>query len=249
MFMSRRGDCTGMTSSKKGKNTTGAKKSGGGVNWTRAAMVILGVGFVVVMIVTSLGTGWLVGMKPAQSGDVAVIGLTIRDEMGQPVLTTEQRIYEEYSQQGAFVEMANPLQLRVNGTTTNLIEKIPVYHFSFGNGNFGLYGPELNEISSNLAGMKDGETKRIAFGEISGLQYNVTEEQFNSFGGNFSTVQIGDQLGLAVMESPILNTDENTTPVVPVRIGRITEKGENNVVIDLQYSTADVTIKQLSRAS
>ncbi|NYT06639.1 MAG: hypothetical protein GKC05_00055 [Methanomicrobiales archaeon] len=238
-----------MTSSKKGKNTPGAKKSGSGVNWTKVAMVVLGVGFVVVMIVTSLGTGWLVGMKPAQSGDVAVIGLTIRDDLGRAVLTTDERLYTDSIQNGNFIMITGPIQLIVDGNSSKVVEKIPAYHPSIGNGYFGLYNQEFNKVSASLVGMKNGETKRIKFDTYPESLQNITEEQFNSAGGNFTSVNVNDQLMLSIWDPESTENTDNTTPVIPVRIVKIKEKGENYLIIDNGYSSADITIRQLSQAS
>jgi hypothetical protein len=239
----------GMPPSKKGKSTTGTRKSGSGFSWTKAAMVIGGIGFVVVMIVSSLGSGWLVGMKPAQSGDVAVIGLTIRDDLGRAVFTTDERIYTASTEKGELIMVSGPIQLIANSSSSSMIEKIPAYNPNIGNGYFGLYNQEINKISTSLVGMKDGETKRIPFDSNPGFLQNVTEEQFNSAGGNFNSTNISDQLLLSLFDPGSVDTNDNTTPVIPVRIAKIKEKGENYLVIDNGYSSADITIKQLSHAS
>ena len=239
----------GMPPSKKGKSTSGTRKSGSGFSWTKAAMVIGGIGFVVVMIVSSLGSGWLVGMKPTQSGDVAVIGLTIRDDLGRAVFTTDERIYTASTEKGELIMVSGPIQLIANSSSSSMIEKIPAYNPGIGNGYFGLYNQEINKISTTLVGMKDGETKRITFDSNPGSLQNLTEEQFNSAGGNFNITNISDQLLLSLLDPGSVDTNDNTTPVIPVRIAKIKEKGENYLVIDTGYSSADITIKQLSHAS
>lgn len=91
----------GMTSRKKGKNTSGSRKPGSGLNWTKAAMIIGGIAFVVIMIVSSLGSHWLVGMKPAGDGDVAYCDVTLKDSEGRTVFTTSERIFNAALEQGS----------------------------------------------------------------------------------------------------------------------------------------------------
>ncbi len=234
---------------KSGKSGKSSKKSGPGFNWTKVVIVMVCVAFAGIMIVTSLGSSWLVSLKPAKSGDAALIDVTIWDDQGRPVLTTDQRLYTEKSQEGDLVFIAGQLTLRANTTSDNIIEKIPVYNYNLGNGYFGLYNPEFNKISAGLVGMREGETKSIALDKNLGLQWNVTEEEFNSFGGNFSSVHVGDQLALTIMDSPNIGLDENTTPVLPLRIAQVTAKDDQELMISLEYSTADITIQRLSSSS
>ena len=238
-----------MTSSKKGKNTTGTRKSGGGFNWTRAAMVILGVGFVVVMIVTSLGTGWLVGMKPAQSGDVAYCDVTLKDTQGRTVFTTNQRIFNATLEQGNLAWLAAPMAIPVNVTTENLVEPIPAYFPGGGETSFAFFGPEYNEIATGLTGMKDGESRRILFEQNTGFQREMTEEEFAGIGGNFTEARVGDQLIFGFTTSPMISPDDNTTPGYALRTVTVSNKTAETVTVVYGYSGADVTILQLSRAS
>jgi hypothetical protein len=235
-----------MKSGKSGKTT---KKSGPGFNWAKLVIVMVCVAFAGIMIITSLGSSWLVSMKPARSGDAALIGITIRDDQGRPVLTTDEKLYTDKSGEGDLVFISKPLTFRANSTSSNLIEKIPAYNYNLGNVYFGLYNPEFNKISADLVGMKQGQTKRITFDQNLGLEWTITEEEFNSFGGNFSQVHVGDQLALTIMDSPAVNLDDNTTAVMPLRIAQITAKNATDLKVSLEYSTADITIQRLSSSS
>ncbi len=239
----------GMTSSNKRKNTPGVKKSGGGVNWTKVAMVILGVGFVVVMIVTSLGTGWLVGMKPAQSGDIAYCDVTLKDIQGRTVFTTNERIFNASLEQGNPVWIANPMAIPVNSSTENLIEPVTAYLPGTGQASFAFLGPEYNQIAAGLAGMKERETKRIPFEQNPGFQREMTEEEFAGIGGNFTEAQVGDQLIFGFTTTPMISAEDNTTPGYALRTVTITSKSDGNITVAYGYSAADVTILQISHTS
>jgi hypothetical protein len=239
----------GMTSSKKGKNTTGTRKSGSGFSWTKAGMVIFGVAFVVIMIVTSLGTGWLVGMKPAESVDVAYCDVTLKDDQGRTVFTTNQRIFNATVERGGPVWLANPMAVPVNITTENLVEPIPAYFPGVGQSSFAFLGPEYNEIAEGLIGMKDGESRRIPFEQNTGFQREMTEEEFAGIGGNFTLAQVGDQLIFGFTTSPMISAEDNTTPGYALRTVTVSNKSGETVTVVYGYSAADITILRLSRAS
>jgi hypothetical protein len=239
----------GMTSSKKGKNTPGTRKSGSGFNWTKAAMVIFGVAFVVIMIVTSLGTGWLVGMKPAQSGDVAYCDVTLKDDLGRTVFTTNQRIFNATLEQGYPAWLASPMAVPVNITTENLVEPIPAYYPGGGQNSFAFLGPEYNQIAEGLIGMKEGESRRIPFEKNTGFQREMSEEDFAGIGGNFTEVQVGDQLIFGFTTAPMIGAEDNTTPGYALRTVTISNKTADRVTVVYGYSTADISILRLSRAS
>lgn len=239
----------GMTSGKKGKTTPGAKKSGKGMNWTKAAMIVLGVGFVMVMIVTSLGTGWLVTMKPAQDGDVAYCDVTLKDDLGRTVFTTNQRIWNATLEKGNLAWLANPLAVPVNMSTENLVEPITAYFPGGGQASFAFLGPEYNQIAVGLIGMKEGETRRIPFEETTAFQREMTEEEFAGIGGNFTEAKAGDQLIFGFTTAPMISADDNTTPGYALRTVTVTNKTEETVTVVYGYSAADVTILRLSRVS
>jgi hypothetical protein len=239
----------GMPSSKKGKNTTGTRKSGSGFSWTKAAMVIGGIGFVVVMIVSSLGSGWLVGMKPAQSGDVAYCDVTLKDNQGRTVFTTNQRIFNATIEKGNLAWLAAPMAFPVNVTTENLVEPVTAYIPGGGQTSFAFLGPEYNEIALGLIGMKDGETRRIPFEQNTGFQREMTEEEFAGIGGNFTQAQVGDQLIFGFTTAPMIGAEDNTTPGYALRTVTVSNKTGETVTVVYGYSAADVTILQLSRAS
>lgn len=235
----------GMKSDKKGKAP--AKKSPG-MDWKKALMLLFGVGFVVVMIVTSLGMNWLVTMKPAKAGDTAVIDLTIRDAEGRPIITTNERIYNTSYQNGELVWLTGPLTLRVNSTTSDMITPVPVYRQDYGEAMFGLFGPEYNQISLSLEGMKQGGSEKITFPDTGQFVREMTPEEFAQIGGNYSTAMPGDQLLLAFTTTPMINVEENTTPQYAFRTSLITEKARGNVTVDYGYPTAEISLVRLNSA-
>ncbi|MDD1710828.1 MAG: hypothetical protein LUQ37_07985 [Methanoregulaceae archaeon] len=198
------------------------------------------------MIITSLGTSWLVTMNPAKTGDTAVIDLTIHDTEGRPVLTTDIRVFNASYEKGEIVWYTNPLTMAVNSTSTEMISPLPVYRYDYGEASFGLFGDELNQISATLEGMKQGGAEKIVFANSDVLQREMTPEQFTEMGGNFTMAVPGDQMLLAFTTNPMIDLDDNSTPEYALRTSVITEKTTENVTVNYGYPSADISIVRLN---
>ena len=235
-----------MKSDKKGK--TVGKKGDSTKSWAKMFLVLGCILFVGVMIITSLGTNWLVTMNPAKTGDTAIIDLTIRDSQGRPVLTTNARIFNTSYENGEVVWYTNPLTMAVNSTSTEMISPLPVYRYDYGEASFALFGDELSQISSALEGMKQGGSEKIVFENTDQLQRDMTPEQFAQMGGNITTAVPGDQLLLAFTTNPMLNMDDNSTPEYAIRTSVIAGKTGENVTVNYGYPSADISIVRLNRA-
>jgi hypothetical protein len=125
-------------------------------------------------------------MKPAGNGDVAYIDLTMKDQFERPVFTTNQRIYNATLTQGSIIVIAAPFGAPVNITTPELIDPMTVFMPGSGQVSFAFLGPEYNQITAGLVGMKEVETKTIDFIDEPQYRRNVTPEEFGQMGGNFS---------------------------------------------------------------
>jgi hypothetical protein len=235
-----------MKSGKSGKPT---KKSGSGFPWTKVVIVIACVAFAGIMIMSSLGTGWLVTMKPAKNGDLVNVDLTLKDEFGRPVFTTDQRIYNATLQQGTLVLLAAPMNMRVNITSGELI--VPEVAFLPGTGqvSFAFLGPEYDQIAQGLVGMKEGEARTITFVEDPAFQRSITPEEFSQMGGNFTEATRGEQLVLGFTTSPMIAAENNTTPQYALRIVPIIDKTSDNITVNYGYSSADINILKLSSST
>ena len=76
------------------------KKEESKKKWTKIGLIILAVLFVVVMVVSSMGTNWITGLAPIRAGDSVVIDYTIYDAAGNPLVTTSQQVYQQAAQAG-----------------------------------------------------------------------------------------------------------------------------------------------------
>lgn len=232
---------------KPAKSGKPPKKSESGFNWAKVVIVLACVLFAGVMIMSTLGTGWLVNMKPAGNGDVAYVDLTLKDDFGRPVFTTNQKIYNTTLSKGSMVVLASPFGMPVNVTTEEIIDPVTVFMPGSGQVSFAFLGPEYNQIAAGLVGMKEGETKTIQF--VDDLQYRRTmsPEEFAQMGGNFSTAVKGEQLVLGFTTSPSVSIDPNETVEYAVRTVPLVDITGENITMDYGYSSADVTVLRLSR--
>lgn len=232
-----------MSAQEKGK-----KKKKTASTWTagKIGIVLLCVMFAVIMVVTSLGSGWLLSLNPASSGDSVVVGVTFYDSLNRPVLTTSSRTFNSSSQAGDLVWICNQFAMRVNGTSQKDLISLPCYNYYYGDAKYALFSPEWNTIAMNLEGMRQGENKKVHLPSLQGFERDMTPEEFNGIGGNYTTVSIGDQILLAFAENPTISLEENVTPEYVIRTGYVTAKTDAGVRVNYAYPVAEISLVQAS---
>ncbi|MDD2472887.1 MAG: hypothetical protein PHR49_02735, partial [Methanoculleus sp.] len=152
-------------------------------------------------------------------------------------------------QKGNLVLLANGMEIPVGGVVSGEnVAVIPVvYPELSGFSGFGLLGFETNAISEGLVGMRPGETKVISFsyGE-NDFEMNLSEEDANGIGLNFTEVSEGDLVPLGLTASPEipLGNESNTTPAL--RFGKIIAKNPDSLVIAHRYGSAEVTLNAVA---
>jgi hypothetical protein len=231
---------------KSGKSKKPVKKTSQGFNWAKIVIVLACVVFAGVMIMSTLGTSWLVTLKPLKNGDVAYIDVTLKDAFNRPVFTTDQRTYNSTLQQGGLVLLAAPMTIPVNITTENLIDPVNAFLPGTGQTSFAFLGPEYNQIAQGIVGMKEGETKTIPFIQNPAFQRSMTPDEFSQIGGNFTTAKTGDQLILGFTTSPMISAENNTSAQYALRTVPITGKTDDNLTVNYGYSSAVVYIRSSS---
>jgi len=233
----------------KNKDT---KKTGSGWNLTKIAIVVVGILFVVLMVVSSLGlqsVNVFAGIKP---GDVATVSFTVRDDLGRAIVTSDKNVFNTSYQNGDTVFYSQPLQVQANTTTTANLSRIPVIIDNSGTVyQFGLFRDEMNLISHSITGMKTGQTTTVNFEmPYERLENNLTREQFDNIVSgthkNSSSYIPGDQMILAFSENPIVNLNPNTTPPDQYFRTFYVEKINNDsVIIKGGYATVDLTVQSV----
>jgi hypothetical protein len=212
---------------------------------TKIVLIVVCVLFAIFMIVSSLGVSWLTSLKGTESGDVATVAYTIYDDQNRPIVTTNQKLYNDTLNNGGTIFYSNPLQVPVNVTTMTNVTRIPVVYQQYQT-YFGLFRDEINLISTGLSGMKLNEEKRISLVMPQDpLETQVDPDQFALLVKPVNETRLNEQIVLALQDHPQINLD-NTTPVDQYMrtfyVKGISPEGLNMKYV---YSTIDVQVINL----
>lgn len=221
--------------------------TGSGWNLQKIGIIVIGVSFAIIMVVSSLGMSWLITLKPASAGDHATVSITMYDEAGRPVLTTDLKKFNQTYEAGNTVWLCGPFSMRVGETNTKEIIPVPVFNYRYGESRYALFSSEYNAIAQGLSGMKQGETKKISISMPGGLEREMTIEQFEAIGGNYTMVVPGDQIILGFSEQPTVQVESNETPSVVIRTAYVTSKSADGIRVNFAHPTAEVSIRELTK--
>ncbi|MCK8518979.1 hypothetical protein [Methanoculleus sp. 7T] len=187
--------------------------------------------------------------QTAQVGNTAVIGYTIRGEDGRPLITTDQKLMESEYQKGNVILLTSgmeiPVGARVSGENVAVIPV--VYPKITGFSGFGLLGFEVDAISAGLVGMRPGETKVVSFSYgTNDLAMNLSEEDANGIGLNFTETKVGDLVPLGFTTSPDIPLGNETGQTPALRFGKVTAMTSDSMVIAHRYGSAEVTLNGIT---
>src|SRR5208337_45578 len=82
--------------------------------WIKVLAVIAGGVFVVMMVVSAMGSSWISSLAVGKPGDVAVVGYTLRYAQGTPIMTSNQQLYTQLASQGSGVLYSKQLTITAN---------------------------------------------------------------------------------------------------------------------------------------
>ena len=228
------------------KQTQQKTQKGDDKAWLKWAYVGIALLIAVAMVGTYLAPIFGSSQK-AKVGNTAAIGYTIRGEDGRPIITTDQNLFSSEYQKGNLVLLTRgltmPVGARVSGEN---VAVLPVeYPPDFAD--VGLLGFETNAISEGLVGMRPGETKVIGFsyGE-NNLEANLSREDADGIGLNFTERKVGDVVALGLTKSPDLPMGNDTSEAPALRFGKVTEKTDDSLVITYRYGSAEVTLNSIT---
>ncbi|MEM2123946.1 MAG: hypothetical protein QXL43_01260 [Methanolinea sp.] len=228
----------------------GTRKKDGNSGWDlrKVGLVVIGVSFAVIMVVSSLGMGWLVSLHSAAAGDRAVVFLTLYDQTGRPVLTGDLRKFNQTHEAGNIVWLCGPIPVTVGETETREIVPVAAYNYVFGESRYGILPAEYNAIAQGIAGMRQGEIRKIPLPGSAGLEREMSAEEYEGYGGNFTRVVPGDQVILGIPYGQDAKGDANEPQSFVVRTGYVTAKTGDGVRVNYAHSHAEVTLRELSKA-
>src|SRR5208337_5433466 len=88
------------------------KKEASAKMWTKVIAVIAGVLFVVLMVVSAMGTSWISSFATVKPGDSVVVDYTIYDANGNPLITTDLSQYQQAMASGTGLIYAKQIPLQ-----------------------------------------------------------------------------------------------------------------------------------------
>jgi FKBP-type peptidyl-prolyl cis-trans isomerase 2 len=216
-------------------------------NLTKALAIIAGVLFVVLMIVSSMGTGWITGLAGVKSGDVVVLDYTLKDAKGNPLVTSDQTLYKQIVASGYDVLLSKQMTITANQSLSHPIFPMQVYTSQSGWGSqYGMFASEYNAIGSGIMGMKANEKKTISVASGVPMTQFWTADQLLERKLNLSEVQVGYVIPLGVSENQEAMTD-NSTATYYIRLGEITKKTTDGVTIDFAHPIVDVSVVTINK--
>ena len=215
--------------------------------WIKALVVIACVLFVVLMVVSAMGSGWLSFFSVIKPGDTVTIDYTIRDGNGAPLVTTDQQVYKQVAESGFGIFYSKQLVVVANQSSTKAVVPLAVYSPSSGwSKTFALFGGEYEAITRNIIGMKQNEKKTISIPFKDSMTQAWSADQLKSNGVNITEVYIGNQVTMGVSDTPELEKNA-TESSYSLRIGTVTKKSAEGVSIDFGYPSIDVTIVSITK--
>jgi|WetSurMetagenome_2_1015567.scaffolds.fasta_scaffold02223_8 hypothetical protein len=201
--------------------------------------------FVVLMVLSGMSSHWLTIFTVVKPGDTVVVDYTMNDINGNPLLTSNQQTYEKATAKGRDIIFSKPLSVITGQNLTKSIYPVSIYTTSGGwTKEYALFSVEYNAINQQLAGMKTGDQKRIAVPNAS-MSQEWSADQLLRNGVDIRDMKVGDVLAMGVSDKPE-EMAKNTTAITYTRVGQITSKTNQSVVVDFGYPSVDISIVSIN---
>jgi hypothetical protein len=200
--------------------------------------------FVILMILSGMGSSWLTMFTVIKPGDTVVLDYTLYDAGGNPVLTSSQQTYTKAAEKGRNIIISRQLSMVTGKNLTSTIFPVLIYTSSGGwNTEFALFSTEYEAINGQLTGMKAGDQKRIQIPNSSITQEWSAAQLFNN-SVDINELSVGDFFALGVSSDPeaMLKNDTKTY----TRIGEIAQKTNESVTVELGYPSVDISIVSIN---
>jgi hypothetical protein len=203
--------------------------------------------FVGLMILSGMGTGWLTIFSSVKSGDTVVIDYTLFDAAGKPIVTTEKSTYDQAVAQDSGIFGSKQITITANQTMEKPIYSILVYPSNGGKvQQLALFSPEYNALSSGIIGMRVNEQKRIAISPNTTMTYDWSAERLALNKINLSEITVGDSFFMGVSDNPEAAAN-NTTASAFLRIGEVTKKSPEGIVVNFSFPAIDVRVVTINK--
>jgi hypothetical protein len=203
--------------------------------------------FVVLMVLSGTGSHWLTMFTSVKPGDSVVVDYTIFDAAGQPIVTSEKATYDTVVAKNRQIFGSKQLTIISNQTIEKPIYSVPVYP---SNGasvkQLAIFSSEYNAITSAIIGMKVNEQKRIPIASKISMTQDWSVEQLAQSKINLTDISVGDNFFMGVSDNPE-GVANNTTATTFLRIGEVSNKSPDGVVVDFSYPSIDVRVISINK--
>ena len=202
--------------------------------------------FVGLMILSGMGTGWLTIFTSVKSGDTVELDYTVYDSLGNPLLTSDQQIYNQRINSGYGIIFSKPLIVTANKSLAQPIFPVQVYISQTGGSKqFGFLRSEYDSISKAIIGMKSNEQKKINLGAVDPITEILTNDQMKNLNLNFTMVDVGESIVLPISETN--RETPNSSPVEYLRIVQIFNKTSEGVILNYNLPSIDVRVVTINK--
>lgn len=217
--------------------------------WVKVLAVIVGVVFVVLMVVSSMGSSWISGIASVKPGDTVVVDYTLRDAQGHAIVTSSSSLYKQLAGQGSNVLYSKQLTLTANQSLATPLFPVQVYSTSSGwASQFALFASEYNTMSNGIVGLRVSDQKTISLDSGKPMTQFWSTEQLENNNMSLSQMSVGQLIALGVSDNPEAGAG-NSTATYYTRVGEITNKTSEGITLDFAYPTADITVVSINKAS
>ena len=222
------------------------KKEAETARWKKVLVVGACVLFVVLMIVSGMGSGWLTMFNSVKPGESAVIDYTIYNSAGDPIVTTDTNLYKQVVATGKGILAAKQIAISANTSLKESIYPLQVYTSQNGwDSAFALHAPEYDAISAGIVGMKVNQQKKITLPTSFSMTQLWTRDELALRNLSIDDFNVGDLVTMGERQTPD-GASVNATAVTYLRIGEVTRKTPVGVVVDPGYPAADVRVVSIS---
>jgi hypothetical protein len=209
--------------------------------WTKVIAIIAGVFFVIVMVLSAMGSSWLTSLVSVKPGDVVVLDYTIKDPQGQVLITSNQQQYTTLTKAGDNLLYSKQLTVTANQSYPTAVYPVQIYTMQTGWGdNYAIFASEYDAISTGILGMKKNDQKTITITTTPMTQFWSADQLMHN-NLNITTVNVGDIIPLGVSDNPAA-AEPNSTASYYIRLGEITNKSSDGVTFDFSIPTIQVTV-------
>jgi signal peptidase I len=226
----------------------GAKKQGEKSRkmWTKVLAIIAGVFFVIVMVLSAMGSSWLTSLVSVKPGDVVVLDYTIKDPQGTVLITSNQQTYKTLVSEGSNLLYSKQLTVTANQSYPSAVYPVQIYTTQTGWGdNYAIFASEYDAISNGILGMKTNDQKTITIANGMPMTQFWSAAQLMHNNLNITSVQVGDIIPLGVSDNPAA-AEANSTASYYIRLGEITNKTADGVTFDFSHPAIQVTVVSIT---